>query len=195
MNCWKNIKQNIERTKTQKCKEETMSTRSLICIQRGKNKYEAIYCHSDGYLTYNGQMLNDHYNDREKVEKLIKLGNISCLNEKIDPDPTRPHSFDYSERQDDVTVAYGRDRGEKGQESTLCSMQELKDWDWIEYIYIFNTKNEWIYSGYPFDEFKNVKEDLEDYYKKLGIKRPKDFYGYMSDDYIKKLKKQQEGEM
>lgn len=172
-----------------------MSTRSLICIQRGKNKYEAIYCHSDGYLTYNGQMLNDHYNDREKVEKLIKLGNISCLNEKIDPDPTRPHSFDYSERQDDVTVAYGRDRGEKGQESTLCSMQKLKDWDWIEYIYIFNTKNEWIYSGYPFDEFKNVKEDLEDYYKKLGIKRPKDFYGYMSDDYIMKLKKQQEGEM
>ena len=195
MNCWKNIKQNIERTKTQKCKEKIMSTRSLICIQRGKNKYEAIYCHSDGYLTYNGQMLNDHYNDREKVEKLIKLGNISCLNEKIDPDPTRPHSFDYSERQDDVTVAYGRDRGEKGQESTLCSMRELKDWDWIEYIYIFNTKNEWIYSGYPFDEFKNVKEDLEDYYKKLGIKRPKDFYGYMSDDYIKKLKKQQEGEM
>ena len=195
MNCWKNLKQNIERTKTQKCKEKIMSTRSLICIQRGKNKYEAIYCHSDGYLTYNGQMLNDHYNDREKVEKLIKLGNISCLNEKIDPDPTRPHSFDYSERQDDVTVAYGRDRGEKGQESTLCSMQELKDWDWIEYIYIFNTKNEWIYSGYPFDEFKNVKEDLEDYYKKLGIKRPKDFYGYMSDDYIKKLKKQQEGEM
>ena len=172
-----------------------MSTRSLICIQRGKNKYEAIYCHSDGYLTYNGQMLNDHYNDREKVEKLIKLGNISCLNEKIDPDPTRPHSFDYSERQDDVTVAYGRDRGEKGQESTLCSMQELKDWDWIEYIYIFNTKNEWIYSGYPFDEFKNVKEDLEGYYKKLGLKRPKDFYGYMSDDYIMKLKKQQEGEM
>lgn len=172
-----------------------MSTRSLICIQRGKNKYEAIYCHSDGYLTYNGQMLNDHYNDREKVEKLIKLGNISCLNEKINPDPTRPHSFDYSERQDDVTVAYGRDRGEEGQESTLCSMQKLKDWDWIEYIYIFNTKNEWVYSGYPFDEFKNVKEDLEDYYKKLGIKRPKDFYGYMSDDYIKKLKKQQEGEM
>ena len=172
-----------------------MSTRSLICIQRGKNKYEAIYCHSDGYLTYNGQMLNDHYNEREKVEKLIKLGNISCLNEKIDPDPTRPHSFDYSERQDDVTVAYGRDRGEKGQESTLCSMQELKDWNWIEYIYIFNTKNEWVYSGYPFDEFKNVKEDLEDYYKKLGIKRPNDFYGYMSDDYIKKLRKQQEGEM
>ena len=74
-------------------------------------------------------------------------------------------------------------------------MQELKDWDWIEYIYIFNTKNEWIYSGYPFDEFKNVKEDLEDYYKKIGIKRPKDFYGYMSYDYIMKLKKQQEGEI
>ena len=45
------------------------------------------------------------------------------------------------------------------------------------YIHFYYTKNL---------KYKNVKEDLEDYYKKLGIKRPKDFYGYMSDDYIMK---------
>ena len=42
-----------------------MSTRSLICKQIDKNLYEAIYCHSDGYLTYNGAMLIDHYKDEE----------------------------------------------------------------------------------------------------------------------------------
>ena len=117
-----------------------MSTRSLICIQRGKNKYEAIYCHSDGYLTYNGQMLNDHYNDREKVEKLIKLGNISCLNEKIDPDPTRPHSFDYSERQDDVTVAYHRDRGEDLHFNVFTDKDDLIDYfknSDQDYLYLY----------------------------------------------------------
>ena len=52
-----------------------MSTRSLISIQREKDTYECIYCHSDGYLTYNGAMLLDYYSDREKVEQLLKLGN------------------------------------------------------------------------------------------------------------------------
>ena len=48
-----------------------MSTRSLIGIQREKDKFEVIYCHSDGYPTYNGAMLLDHYSDKEKVEKLL----------------------------------------------------------------------------------------------------------------------------
>ena len=52
-----------------------MSTRSLIGIQREKDKFEVIYCHSDGYPTYNGAMLLDHYSDKEKVERLVSLCN------------------------------------------------------------------------------------------------------------------------
>lgn len=173
-----------------------MSTRSLICMQKDDDSYEAIYCHSDGYLTYNGAMLLDHYNKREKIQKLLDLGNISCLNENIAPDPTKPHSFDYNQRQENVVVAYGRDRGEENQNSSIRNLEQLKNWDWIEYIYIFDKNNKWNYLDYPFDELKDVKKELDKEYKKMGIKRPKDFYGFMNEDTLKEYKKkQQQGEM
>src|SRR5574344_320538 len=168
-----------------------MSTRSLICMQKDDDKYEAIYCHSDGYLTFNGAMLLDHYSDKDKLQKLLDLGNISCLLPKIEPDPSKPHSFNYNERQEDVVVAYGRDRGETRQEKSIKTLQGLKDWDWIEYIYIFDNDNKWKYLEYPFDDLLDVKEDLAKEYKKLGIKRPKDFYGFWTESALKEEKKRQ----
>lgn len=38
-----------------------MSTRSFICVEQDDGSYKGVYCHSDGYLTYNGAMLLDHY--------------------------------------------------------------------------------------------------------------------------------------
>ena len=173
-----------------------MSTRSLICMQIDDDKYEAIYCHSDGYLTYNGAMLLDHYNNKEKLQKLLDLGNISCLQQNIEPDPTKPHSFDYSQRQDDVVVAYGRDRGEENQEKSINTLQELKDWDWIEFIYIFDKENKWKYLEYPFEKMIDLKEGIANIYKKLEIKQPKGFYGFWTFESIKQEKKrQQQGEM
>lgn len=140
-----------------------MSTRSLICIKRGKNKYEAIYCHYDGYLEHNGNILRHYYCDRKKVEDLIKLGNISSLAEDLTPDPDEPHTFENPQKY--VTVAYGRDRGETGQESVICTMQELKNWEGIDYIYIFNTENKWLYLNKygKYERFKSVDSGLEDY--------------------------------
>ncbi len=171
-----------------------MSTRSLICKKLDGDKYKSIYCHSDGYLTYNGAMLIDHYLDNDKVEELLNLGNISCLCEKVNPDPSKPHSFDHGERQEDVVVAYGRDRGETGQEAKICTMSTLKGWEWIDYIYIFNENNEWEYTEYPFNKFESVEQGLEKEYKKLGIKRPKDFYGFWTDTELKKEKARQSQE-
>ena len=81
-------------------------------------------------------------------------------------------------------------------------MQELKDWDWIEYIYILDENGIWKYISYPFENdkgettLKDVKEDLEKEYKTYGIKRPKDFYGFWTDETLKKEKKRQsEGQM
>ena len=94
-----------------------MSTRSLIAKKISEDKYLTIYCHSDGYLTYNGALLLDHYNSTEQVDKLLALGDISYLAERLEPDPSSPHSFDYDKRQEGVTLASGRDRGEKGTEA------------------------------------------------------------------------------
>ena len=41
-----------------------MSTRSFICVEQDDGSYKGVYCHSDGYLTYNGAMLLDHYNSQ-----------------------------------------------------------------------------------------------------------------------------------
>src|SRR5574344_1387346 len=173
-----------------------MSTRSLICMQKDDDKYEAIYCHSDGYLTFNGAMLLDHYSDKDKLQKLLDLGNISSLQEKIEPDPTKPHSFDYSQRQDDVVVAYARDRGDENQEFSKCTLEELKNWDWIEYIYIFDLDNKWKYLDYPFNTLKDVKEDLDKEYKNIKIKRTKNWYGFWTESSLKEEKKKQnQGEM
>lgn len=168
-----------------------MSTRSVISIQRAEDEYECIYCHSDGYLTYNGAMLLDHYSDREKLEKLIALGNISCLNKEVEPNPNLPHSFDYDKRQEDVVVAYGRDRGESGQESLKLSLKEMLKWDWIEYFYVYDLNGEWKYTTNEDVDFKSVKEGLDKEYKSYGIKRPKDYYGFWTDESLKAERKKQ----
>ena len=88
-----------------------MSTRSFIAKQTGADEYLTVYCHSDGYLTYNGALLLDCYNTPEQVDELLKLGDLSYLAESLHPNPGMPHAFDYDKRQSGVTVAYGRTEG------------------------------------------------------------------------------------
>ena len=121
-----------------------MSTRSYIAIKTSEDTYKGVYCHYDGYLDYNGVMLLEHYNSKERVEELLSYGNISSLREKITPEKGSTHSFDKPDK--DVTIFYGRDRGEEGQEAFTCTEEELKDsTSWIEYIYVFDN-GKWYYS-------------------------------------------------
>ena len=63
-----------------------MSTRSYITMKTGDDTYRGVYCHYDGYLEYNGRMLLEHYNTQERVERLLSLGCISSLKEKLEPE-------------------------------------------------------------------------------------------------------------
>ena len=56
-----------------------MSTRSRIAIEKQDGTVESIYCHFDGYLSNNGEILQNHYSTKDKMEKLIELGDISSL--------------------------------------------------------------------------------------------------------------------
>ena len=60
-----------------------MSTNSLIGCKTEKGKVRYIYCHSDGYITYNGVLLSEAYKDFAKVKELIDRGNCSSLGTKI----------------------------------------------------------------------------------------------------------------
>lgn len=169
-----------------------MSTRSYICKENDDGTYTGVYCHSDGYLTYNGAMLLDHYNSRERVEKLIGLGCLSCLLPKLEPDSTKPHGFDYDIRQDDVCVFYGRDRGEDGQEAREVKLEDIDAPDsWIEYCYVYGKDNKWRYfecGRFEKDGLCDLQEGLDREYEELGFPRPADFYGFFTDESIKRYR-------
>ena len=55
-----------------------MGTRSRIGIQLKDNSVLSVYCHYDGYPEFNGRVLNEFYNTKEKVSDLINGGDMSC---------------------------------------------------------------------------------------------------------------------
>ena len=125
-----------------------MSTRSRIGLTRPNGSIISIYCHSDGYLEGPhgvGHTLLNHYQDRKKITALIKLGDISCLQEHVAPPVGVEHSYDHDKLAPNVTVAYMRDRGETG-----CGAQIHKNVDEFltfdsgqEYSYLFASATGW----------------------------------------------------
>lgn len=129
-----------------------MSTRSRIGMvyggDDGKLKVKSIYCHWDGYPEYNGKMLIDYYDNNARTEELLELGDISSLRKKISTN--EHHTFD--EPQEDVTIAYARDRGEEKRilEMDFDDFKDyLKDSD-IEYVYL-RFRDEWLYASLDYD--------------------------------------------
>lgn len=73
-----------------------MSTCSQIGIVLPDNLILSVYCHNDGYLSWVGKKLLDHYTTEEKVMDLMALGALSSLGETPE-----------------LCFAYGRDRGDQ----------------------------------------------------------------------------------
>jgi hypothetical protein len=96
-----------------------MGTRSRIGVMHG-DKCKSVYCHWDGYLEHNGQILQEHY-DSAKANHLVSLGDLSALRPKIgDQHPFSQFEVDDMDRDDFIRTTenmctfYGRDRGETG---------------------------------------------------------------------------------
>lgn len=109
-----------------------MSTRSNIAIQRKDGTRTGIYCHFDGYIEGVGVTLQLAYNTAEKVEELLKLGNISTLGYYTESRDTNENG----------TIAYHRDRGEDLEFwDTEQEFNYLFDeWDGVWYV----TSEKWI---------------------------------------------------
>ena len=150
-----------------------MGTRSFIGIRRPGGKVEGIYCHWDGYPEGVGLDLWMHYQDREQVEKLIGLGSLSSLGEKVDPNPNHPHSFDIPQKH--VTVAYHRDRGEEWEQNKPRIYDSTEDVfqscgnNWQEYGYIYEEDGHWtVFSVFEDDDIgesltlRNLTDVLRD---------------------------------
>ena len=124
-----------------------MGTRSTIALEYADGTVEQVYCHWDGYLAHNGQMLQEHYSNPFILRDLIDLGDISSLR----PTVGTKHAFSrlevpmdgeaYDKLYGDMTTFYGRDRGEDG-----VSAKKFKDFadykanhQYEEYEYILRS--------------------------------------------------------
>jgi hypothetical protein len=136
-----------------------MSTNSSISIQLKDKTILSVYCHWDGHLSYNGLRLFKYYRNKKKVEKLIKHGFISSLQKRVDPIVKTHNFYNY---QEDTTVFYNRDRGDKLEINKINSIKEIKNFYSIytEFHYLFKN-NRWFYSEYGIKWKKLKKEDLK----------------------------------
>lgn len=159
-----------------------MSTRSLIWQEQGDGSFKGIYCHHDGYIKNGvGETLLNYYQDYNRVVKLINLGGLSSLGMYLDPLPDGAHLYydfnngfktiytfsgehTFDNPQEDVCVAYHRDRGEELDilsEPNLKGVIEGAEHTWAEYIYVFRT-NKWyvidLSKGYELKLLEEVYE-------------------------------------
>jgi hypothetical protein len=120
-----------------------MATRSTISLLTKENVVKTIYCHFDGYLSNNGNILKESYTDYEKITSLIALGSLSSLNQTIES-----------------CFAYHRDRNEDLEITVFKSLEEYLNkiigyGEEFNYIFI---DGKWYYSTDNFTEIKNIND-------------------------------------
>ncbi|MEW5675521.1 hypothetical protein ABGT15_04345 [Flavobacterium enshiense] len=143
-----------------------MATRSIIAIKINSTKVKFVYCHWDGYPQHNGKILLNHYNDFLKINELIEHGGISSLGESVNAPSDVSHSFD--KPVENVTVFYGRERGDKNSHHTEVKTVKALDkffehWG-TEWVYYYDySKCKWFFKHYKSKEYKELtSKDCEE---------------------------------
>lgn len=135
-----------------------MATRSTIAIEHANGVVEQIYCHSDGYLSYNGKILLNHYSDPDKVRELIDNGYLSSLGEEIGvkhpfDNPGRygsPEWHDFRDQYGKMCKFYHRDRGEDNTTANYFANYDeyVSEHQREEFEYILRNDGVWYVSSY-----------------------------------------------
>ena len=147
-----------------------MGTRSDIGKVQRDGSIKHIYCHWDGYPSYNGAVLLGHWNDSNLVDSLLDLGYLSVLGFVVG----EKHPFDryqdvrsdkgpkiadqLPEKVENWCILLKRDRGDKGCEADISPnlnsfIKDLKDSD-KEWVYLWENE-QWMFSRT--DDVKNRK--------------------------------------
>jgi hypothetical protein len=135
-----------------------MATRSTIAIERADGTISQVYCHWDGYLAHNGEILLKHWSNPEKLEELIALGDLSVLGDEIG----EKHDFDESSNLKCCTF-YGRDRGET--DIPVRNFTDFEDYDnnadQEEFNYILRSDGFWeVRELYKGGEYFSLNESI-----------------------------------
>lgn len=131
-----------------------MSTRFTIAIEKKDKSIKGIYGHFDGYPIGAGIILKEHFQNEEKIKRLIELGNLSILAPSID----KPEGHSYKTPIDGHSVFYNRDRGEMLAIATAEDYKQFLAQNEQEYNYVFKD-GQWYCNGKTLDEA--IQEDRE----------------------------------
>ena len=112
-----------------------MATRSYIGVKNQDQTVSYIYCHFDGYPEHNGKILTEHYTTMDKVNALMRLGDLSILAPEIGE---KQDFNDRTTQNSNWCLAYGRDRGETGVGAGIRSYNDLINDHDVDYVYIFD---------------------------------------------------------
>jgi len=137
-----------------------MSTRGIIAIENGDKSCRGIYVHFDMYPDGAGICLTEHYKTKERAEKLLSLGDLSSLGDRISDDDPEPDAMD-------TCSAYHRDYQEeyyppKFWESTEKLLMEAWDRFGVEYVYVFRDGQWYVQPACRPQEWKLVTDVLKE---------------------------------
>ncbi len=88
-----------------------MSTRSSIAVLKADGSVEAVYCHSDGYLSGVGKTLEEHFATQAKAEELVALGDLSSVMGGVEAyarDRGEPYADTAPRKYSDISEYYAR---------------------------------------------------------------------------------------
>ena len=128
-----------------------MGTRSTIALEFADGTVQQVYCHWDGYLEHNGQILARHYMDPFKVKQLLALGGFSSLTDTVEG--TKESAY-HSARGEELMI----NKYKNADEYFDCSQQE-------EYDYILRNVNGgavWFVRCYATDGVWATIDEAED---------------------------------
>ena len=127
-----------------------MSTRARIAIPLANGRFRSIYSHAGGGPDGVGKTLCQHYNSPALATALVKLGGISRLRPRLGPTEGEVHTF--AAPLPDVTVAYGRDRGDKDfaplVSNNFTALVTHTAESWADYLYVWRG-DRWTYTAVP----------------------------------------------
>ena len=128
-----------------------MGTRSRIGIQLSDDSILSVYCHYDGYPSFNGKVLREFYDTKEKVSELINGGDMSCTWTNAGwTNETLPESgpLHYTSRGESIDM--NAPRLDKDMEEFFTDNEE--------YSYVFTSAGWVCYNMHQFDDDKQPEK-------------------------------------
>jgi hypothetical protein len=138
-----------------------MGTRSTIALEFADGTVEQVYCHWDGYLSNNGQILQSNYMDPFRVKELLALGDFSSLRDSVEETAETAYSQrgeDCAARKYKDIAEYLADCQQEEYDYILRNVNGVATW----FVRCYATDGAWVTMAQAAD-LEQVEEEAEDW--------------------------------